>query len=118
MAVKFYTDVHISREAVEQLKAKGVDIIHAAEIGMDEAKDPEHWAYIVEHELVMVTCDRGFISRSYTWLADGHEHPGVVYFRMEDECQSISVVVNHILFLHEVTDDPKDLYNQVWRIRK
>jgi hypothetical protein len=114
----FYFDVHIARETANQLRAKGVEIIHSAEIGMEEAKDDEHWTYTIEHKLVMVTCDRGFIDRLYQRLAEGLEHPGVAYFQMEDECQSISIVVKQILFLHEVTDDPKDLYNQVWRVDK
>jgi predicted nuclease of predicted toxin-antitoxin system len=115
LTLKFYTDVHISREAVKQLRSKGVDIIHCAEVGMDNAKDPEHWEYVIENERIMVTCDRGFTDRHFQELAEGRDHAGVVYFRMEDECQSISIVVRTILQIHEAADDPKDMYNQLWR---
>ena len=43
------------------------------------------------------------------------EHAGIVYFRMKDQCQSISIVVRELLFLHEAADYETDLYNQVWR---
>ena len=37
--IKFYTDVHIAREAVDQFRKKGVDIIHYGEVGMSDADD-------------------------------------------------------------------------------
>ena len=38
-----------------------------------------------------------------------------MYFRMKDQCQSISIVVNELLFLYQAADYETDLYNQIWR---
>jgi predicted nuclease of predicted toxin-antitoxin system len=113
--IKFYTDVHIAREAVDQLRKKGVDIIHCGEVGMSDADDSDHLMYAVKDERVMVTCDADFERYHTEWQAAGHAHCGIVYFRMKDQCQSISVVVRELLFLHEAADYQTDLYNQIWR---
>jgi hypothetical protein len=34
---------------------------------------------------------------------------------MKDQCQSISMIVNEILFLHEAADYEADLFNKIWR---
>ena len=108
-AIRFYTDVHIAREAVDQLRKKGVDIIHCGEVGMSDAADSDHLMYAVKDGRVMVSCDADFERLHSEWQAAGREHSGIVYFRMKDQCQSISVVVR------EAADYQTDLYNQVWR---
>ena len=113
--IKFYTDVHIAKEAIDQLRTKGVDIIHCGEVGMSDADDIDHLLYAVKDGRVMVSCDDDFVRLHAQWQAAGLEHAGVVYFRMKDQCQSISVVVRELLFLHEAADYETDLYNQVWR---
>ncbi len=113
--IKFYTDVHIAKEAVEQLRKKGVDILHCGEVGMADADDGAHLLYAVKDGRVMVTCDADFEHYHAEWQAAGREHTGIVYFRMKDQCPSISIVVRELLFLHEAADYQTDLYNQVWR---
>ena len=115
MNTKFYTDVHISREAVRQLSGKGVDIIHCSDGGMADASDEAHMEFATKRGYVIVTCDEDFEGYHAEWQSVGREHSGIVYFRMLDQCQSISVVVKEILFLHEAADYQQDLYNQIWR---
>ncbi len=112
---RFYTDVHIAREAVRQLRNKGVDIIHAGSVGMADAEDRTHLAYATQERRVMVTCDEDFEHYHAEWQASEREHSGIVYFRMNDQCQSISIVVREILFLWEAANYETDLYNQIWR---
>ncbi len=114
--IKFYTDVHISHEAVRQLQKKGVEIIHCGDVGMSDAGDEEHLMYAVEHGYVMVTCDQGFERYHTEYQQAGREHTGIVYFQMDPKCKSIGTIVNEILFLHEAADYRIDLYNKVWRV--
>jgi hypothetical protein len=65
----------------------------------------------------MVTCDEGFERYHIQWQQADKAHAGIVYFRMKDQCQSISLVVSEILFLHEAADYHNDLYNQIWRVQ-
>ncbi|GIK64935.1 MAG: hypothetical protein BroJett018_27290 [Chloroflexota bacterium] len=112
---KFYLDSHITTEIVSQLRDKGVDIIHCSEDGMEDASDEEHLAYCTRIGRVMVTCDKGcFFQLHLAWQTDGKEHGGIVYFRMEDQCKSVSFVIRELLLLHEAADYPNDLYNEVW----
>ncbi len=115
MAIKFYTDVHISREAVRQLADKGVSIIHCGDKGMSDASDEAHMEFANQNDYVIVTCDDDFERYHIEWQLTGRKHSGIVYFRMLDQCQSISIVVKEILFLHEAADYQQDLYNQIWR---
>jgi predicted nuclease of predicted toxin-antitoxin system len=114
-AIRFFTDVHIAIEAVRQLQKKGVDIIHCGDVGLSDADDRELLRYATQNGRVMVTCDQGFEGYHTEWLKLEHEHAGIVYFRMLDQCQSISVIVRESLFLWEAADYMTDLYNQIWR---
>ena len=111
----FYADVHIALEAVHQLQQKGVDILHAGDVNMADAADNDHLAYAAQAGRVMVSCDEDFERLHAEWIMQGREHSGIVYFRMSDQCKSISVVVREILFLHDAADYHADLYNQIWR---
>lgn len=112
---KFYTDVHIAREAVRQLQVKGVDIIHCGDVDLSDADDLTHLEYATQAGRVMVSCDEGFERYHVAWQKEAKIHGGIVYFRMKDQCQSISIVVNELLFLYQSADYETDLYNQIWR---
>jgi len=101
--------------SVLMLLDKGVDIIHCGEVGLSDAKDSVHLQFAVDNERIMVSCDDDFERLHTQWSQEDKEHAGIVYFRMVDQCQSISIVVREIMFLHEAADYETDLYNQVWR---
>lgn len=115
--MKFYTDVHVAKEAVLQLRQKGVDIIHCAEVGLQEASDPDHLVYATAQKRVMISCDDDFERLHQVWQVENRPHAGIVYFRMADQCKQIGLVVREIIFLHETADYEADLYNQIWRVR-
>lgn len=114
-SLKFYADVHVAKEAVYQLQAKGVDIVHCGDVGLANADDAAHLEYAIRENRVIVTCDADFERYHAEWQTSGQEHSGIVYFRMKDQCQSISIVVHEVMFLHEAADYQTDLYNQIWR---
>jgi predicted nuclease of predicted toxin-antitoxin system len=114
---KFYTDVHVSKEAVRQLRAKGVDIVHCSDVSMDDASDEAHLEYATEEERVLISCDEDFEQLHAEWQDTGHEHAGIIRLRMPDQCKSIGLIVREILFLHEAADYKIDLYNQLWRVK-
>ncbi len=114
-SIKFYMDVHIAKEAVYQLQQKGVDAIHCGDVGNADLDDTDHLEYATQQGRVMVSCDEGFERYHIQWQAQGKTHAGIVWFRMKDQCQSISAVVREILFLYEAAIYETDLYNRVWR---
>jgi predicted nuclease of predicted toxin-antitoxin system len=98
-----------------QLQNKGVDIIHCGEVKLSDADDLTHLEYAIAEGRIMVSCDEDFERFHAERQAAGETHTGIVYFRMKDQCQSISVIVNEVLFLHEAADYEADLYNKIWR---
>lgn len=114
-SIKFYADVHIAKEVVYQLQKKGVDIVHCGDLGLADAEDDTHLEYAIGEDRVIVTCDADFERYHAEWQAAGRKHSGIIYFRMKDQCQSISIVFREIMFLHEAADYHVDLYNQLWR---
>lgn len=95
--MKFYTDVHISREVVKQLRQKGIDIIYCGEVGLSDATDPDHLKYATTEARIMVSCDDDFERPHMEWLEQGKPHAGIVYFRMMDQCQQIGLVCANLL---------------------
>ena len=84
---------------------------------MSDADDPTHLQYAIITGRVMVSCDRDFETFHAHYLTEGKAHSGIVYFRMNVQCQSISIIVKEILFLHEAANYQEDLYNQFWRVK-
>lgn len=42
MAIAFYFDTHLAKAIVDQLRARGVDVVRAEEVEMANALDEEH----------------------------------------------------------------------------
>lgn len=112
---RFLFDVHLAKEAVRQLRLKGIDVLHVGEIGLEDAPDTQIMAYAVNNERAMVSCDEGYARFHYDFIAREEDHFGVVYFRMEDQCQSISVVVREIEIIASIARTAEELINQLWR---
>lgn len=114
---RFYTDVHLSTVAVEQLRQKGVDIIHCTEDGFHDEADERLLEHATQQKRVMVSCDSDFERHHAEYQTFGKQHGGIVYFRMPEQCKAIGLIVREILLLHEAADYETDLYNQLWRVK-
>lgn len=115
---KFYLDSHIHKTVAMQLRRKGVDVIHCAEVGQENISDLDHLIYATANGRIMVTCDEGVeYQLHYVWQAEGREHGGIVFFDGFDICKSIGSIVKVLLFLFEAADYPDDLYNDFWRAK-
>jgi hypothetical protein len=103
--MKFYTDEHIGHTVVDQLQAKGIDIIHCYDAGMGEAGDEDHLIYATENERVMVSCDKDFLRIHSRWQSEGLTHAGILYFDMASgACKDISNLVRVISAIYQTVD--------------
>lgn len=118
-ALKFFTDIHISLKAINELREKGLDILRSIEAGFDHNTDDKVLlAFATEHERIIITCDEGFERYHAEYVESGKEHAGIVYFSMSKGwCKNRRLIVNEISFLYEAADYKKDLYNQIWRVK-
>lgn len=115
-SIQFYTDVHISKQAVRQLRNRGIDIVHCTEVDLADADDETHLQYAAHHQRVMVSCDEDFERYHVEWQRTGREHSGIIYVQMGEKCKDIGLIVKEILFLEQAAVYETDLYNQVWRV--
>jgi hypothetical protein len=79
MPVLLYLDVHVPLAIAEQLRRRGVDVVHAVEEGTDRLEDDKLLELAKRQGRVMVTQDIGFRVLSESWQRQGIEFAGLLY---------------------------------------
>ena len=62
--IKFYTDSHIAKTIVAQLRQRNVDVVRCQEVGRDDADDVEHLEYATSQGRTVITSDADFLALS------------------------------------------------------
>jgi predicted nuclease of predicted toxin-antitoxin system len=71
----FYFDEHMNRAVADGLTRLGYTVVMAVDVGMeDKDDDSEHLPYATEHNLVLVTFDHPFASRTM----ERSDHAGLI----------------------------------------
>jgi predicted nuclease of predicted toxin-antitoxin system len=81
LRLRFLFDQHVSGPALRQLRARGVDVVHAAEVGLAEAEDPDVLRWAVAEGRIVVTrnyCD--FAPLAEALARRGEAFPGVLFY--------------------------------------
>jgi predicted nuclease of predicted toxin-antitoxin system len=79
-AIRVVLDQGVPRDAAALLRERGVECLHAGEIGMSRASDKEILAWSLERRATVVTLDADF----HTILAvSGADGPSVIRLRMQ-----------------------------------
>jgi uncharacterized protein with PIN domain len=91
-ALKFYLDTHIAKQVAVQLRQQDIDVIRCEEVGLGEADDETHLEYAAKHQYILITKDKGFRQRHFTWIAEGKNHHGVFLFK-EGQTATIGSIV-------------------------
>src|SRR5688572_14919146 len=115
--VKFFADKHFSKDAIKELRKRGVDIINSLEAGFDETEvDPVLLEHATKDGRVMVSCDKGFISEHLIpYYENDKPHASVLYFNMAvGECHNVGLLVETILLIYELADPDTETFNQTW----
>jgi predicted nuclease of predicted toxin-antitoxin system len=77
---RFIFDQHVNARALKQLRAQGVDVLHAAEVGLSEADDPELFARAVDEGRIVVTRNyQDFAPLVSAYAEKGLSFPGVLF---------------------------------------
>ena len=75
MAIKFYTDEHVSPAVVNGLRQRGIDVLTAKEAGMLGMPDEKHLEIASTQGRVIFTQDSDFLR----FHSKGINHHGIVY---------------------------------------
>ena len=80
MTIRLYLDeASMHRGLVRALRARGVDVITALDVGMIEREDTEHLGYATEQGRVLCTFNAGDFYRLHSdYLSQGKRHTGII----------------------------------------
>ncbi|HET8656447.1 MAG TPA: DUF5615 family PIN-like protein [Longimicrobiaceae bacterium] len=81
MELRFVFDQHVSGPALRQLRERGIDVVHVAEVGLASATDPEIFRWAVHEGRIVVTRNyRDFAPLVDAYARQGIDFPGVLFY--------------------------------------
>lgn len=78
---RFLFDQHVNAPALRRLREAGIDVVHAAEVGLSEADDPDLLAWAAKENRIVVTRNyRDFAPLVEAYAQQGIPFPGVLFY--------------------------------------
>jgi hypothetical protein len=105
MAIKFYTDEHVSPAVVKGLRTRGIEVLTAKEAGMLDARDKKHIELAVTQGMVIFRQDADFLRLH----ASGISHAGIVYAHQQTP---IGTIIRGLMLIYQVLT-PEEMENHV-----
>ncbi len=97
--LRFVFDQHVSVPALKRLREDGVDVVHVAEVGLDEADDPDILAWAAAEDRIVVTRNyRDFAPLVEAYAKQGVDSPGVLFYASSVRHADVG---HHVRALHE-----------------
>ena len=120
--LKLYTDSHIAKTIVVQLRYRNVDVVRCQDVGIGDADDVEHLEYATSQGRTVLTSNEDFLALDAQWHSSGKPQAGIIYVPPERK-DAIGTMVAQLVFLHEAVvagaaDLATDIYNRVIRIER
>ena len=79
--LKFFTDEHVSKAVVEQLRHRGVDVQRCEDVGMRAVDDSRLLEYATENGYVLLSMDD--VTKLHAeWVKTGKRHGGIFFAPM------------------------------------
>lgn len=115
--LRFYTDEHIDRVIVTQLRQRGFDVERCQDVGLRGATDELQLQYASEHNRVILTCDDDFLKLHDLWIDENRHHAGIA-FMYSNICNDIGIAIRVIIAWQALIDEGaatlhEDFENQV-----
>ncbi len=103
--LKFYTDKHIPKAVVQQLRARGIDMVRCEDVGLGDAADLEHLKYATQEGRVVITNDADFVRLHYEWQTEGKQHAGIMFCLSHVQGQAaVGRIMNEVMLYHELIE--------------
>jgi hypothetical protein len=123
--LKFFTDEHIDRAIVEQLRRRGINVLRSEDVGMKGADDSVLLEYATQNGYAFLSMDDDVTGLHTEWLKSGRRHGGIFYAPMAQfkGQQGIGPIVRECTTLAELIDSgagtlADDIQNQLYYIEK
>jgi hypothetical protein len=104
--IRFYLDENIANAVAEGLRTKSIDVLTTPEAGNMGKTDPEHLAFALAQNRVLVTQDDDFL----TLVSVGIAHAGIAYYKPQTR---IVKEILHGLFTLYDNSSQEDMRNLV-----
>jgi hypothetical protein len=119
--LRFFTDEHVHKAVVEELRKRGVDVVRVEDMGWKGEDDLPLLEYAAAEGRSIVTGDDDFLAHHTRWQDEGQSHCGIFYIlpRVRQRGKAaIGIIVNELWFYCEAVQEgaattEQDIYNQV-----
>jgi hypothetical protein len=78
-AIRYFFDEHVPNAVADGLRAKGIDVLTAAEAGRESLPDDEQLRFATAEKRVMVSHDADYLTLAAQFLACGESFAGIAY---------------------------------------
>jgi hypothetical protein len=80
--LKLFTDEHVSKAIVEQLRRRGLAMLRCEDVGMKAVDDSQLLEYATENGYVLLSMDDDVTRLHAEWVQAGKRHGGIFYAPM------------------------------------
>lgn len=105
MAIKYYTDEHVSPAIVSGLRRRGIEVLSAKEVGMLTVADEKHLEFAAAQGMVIFTQDDDFLRLH----AAGISHGGIIYAHQR---MPIGQIIQGLTLVYQILT-PEEMQNHV-----
>ena len=123
--LKLFTDEHISKAIVEQLRRHVIDVLRCEDVGMKAADDSQLLEYATENGYALLSMDDDVTRLHAEWVQAGKSHGGIFYAPMAQFWgqQGIGPIVRFCTEWAALIEDgagtlAEHIHNQLLYIRK
>jgi len=112
LSARLYFDHHVPHRLAREVRRHRFDVVVAAEIGMDRASDPQHFARAVVEGRALVTFDvKDYLPLAARWAEEDRHHSGLIVSKAEATLSVGVLLRGPLAFLDRMSAD--DLIDQV-----
>lgn len=123
--LKFFTDEHINKAVVTQLRRRSIKVVRCEDIGMKSKADTELLEYAALNGYALLSMDDDVTRLHTQWLREGRHHAGIFYAPMsqfQGEAGIGPIVQTCAAFAELIEGDAgtleRDIYDQLYYIEK
>ncbi len=108
--IKIYTNESVPVAIAEGLKRRGIDARSCRDVGNYGLPDEQQFDYACQNGLVIFTHDDDFLKLNAEYMAQGREHPGLIYAHQRD--YSIGECIRRIKLIVDVLS-PEEMRDHI-----
>ena len=105
--MKFFTDEHLSKRIIDEIRKHDITIVRCEDVGLKEAADEELLTYAADNAYTLISMDDDVTRLHDEWIETGRTHYGIVYAPMSkyQGAKGISRIVTWCVEMAELIEE-------------